>query len=450
MIEANTMPHARTLSILCSLAVASGCATYAEEDPPTEPLRSAEEEALSEQPSLSGEWYFDVLTSPNGPGQREVLFEQEGDRVIGFIESSSATGRFVGAVDGANLQFTAVLSFGGRPMAADYTATVSGDSMSGQIEYGLYGTATFVGFRGRRPTASTDEGAGLIGSARDAAIEASRVGDFFGTSEDGVLAPEMLSVAGGRFRMGNDGPAVDPAFGADYAHVHVVELSAFRLSRFLISNAQYLAFCEATDCEPPLPPRGWGDYLGLYPNHPVTNVSFDDAQAYAAWLSSLDEVTYRLPTEAEWEYAARAGTEGENYVFGDEWVMDGANTSVWRIGEIPDRDGWKVWWDDEGERLSESEPMTTRVGSFPPNDWGFYDMTGNVWEWTQDWYQADYYEDSPENDPAGPPTGDEKVLRGCSWYNKPDVCFHATRDRYAPDVRLYYNGFRVAATDGSR
>jgi formylglycine-generating enzyme required for sulfatase activity len=89
--------------------------------------------------------------------------------------------------------------------------------------------------------------------------------------------------------------------------------------------------------------------------------------------------------------------------------------------------------------------MTTRVGSFPPNDWGFYDMTGNVWEWVHDWYQADYYAVSPDKDPMGPPSGTEKVLRGCSWYNKPDVCFHATRDRYNPELRLYYNGFRVVA-----
>jgi len=444
------MPHVRTLSILCSLVIVSGCVSDTEEDSPAEQHPSAEEVAVGEQPSLSGEWYFDVLTSPNGPGQREVLFEQEGERVIGFIESSSASGRFVGAVDGENLQFTAVLSFGGQPMAADYAATVAGDSMSGVIEYGLYGTATFVGFRGRRPAEPTSDGAELVGSARDAEVEARSVGDFFGASNEGVLVPEMLPVTGGRFRMGNDGPAVDPEFAADYMHVHTVELSAFRMSRFLVTNAQYLAFCEATGCEPPLPPKGWGDYLLLYPNHPVTNVSANDAESYAAWLSSISGDTYRLPTEAEWEYAARAGTEGENFVFGDEWVIDGANISIWRIGEIPDRDGWKTWWDGEGERMSESQPMTTRVGSFPANDWGFYDMTGNVWEWTQDWYQADYYEDSPETDPAGPSTGDEKVLRGCSWYNKPDVCFHATRDRYAPDVRLYYNGFRVAATDSSR
>ncbi|MFQ5635710.1 MAG: formylglycine-generating enzyme family protein [Gammaproteobacteria bacterium] len=405
--------------------------------------------SAEEHYSLSGDWYFDVLTSPNGPGQREVLFLQEGERVIGFIESNSASGRFVGRFDGARVEFTAVLEFGGQPMAAVYEAQVDGDTMSGTIEYGLYGRATFVGFRGRRPPESGDDDMTLIGSAAEAEIDAAADGDFFGIPRGGVLTPEMIAVEGGRFRMGNDGPAVNPDYGKDFAHVHPVEVSDFRMSRFPVTNAQYLAFCEATGREPPSPPKGWGDYWHRYPNHPATNVNAADAVAYADWLSDLSGDTYRLPTEAEWEYAARAGTEGKNYVFGDDWIVDAANISIWRIGAIPDRDGWKEWWDREGDRMSKSRPMTTRVGQFPPNDWGFQDMTGNVWEWMHDWYQADYYVVSPAKDPMGPPAGDEKVLRGCSWYNKPDVCFIATRDRYAPQVRLYYNGFRVVAHDAA-
>lgn len=396
--------------------------------------------------SLSGEWYFDVLTSPNGPGKREVLFLQEDQRVIGFIDSDSASGRFVGRFDGKKLEFTAVLEFGGQPMAADYAAEVDGDRMSGTIEYGLYGKATFVGFRGRRPAAPAPADAELIGSAKTAGLDVVSVDDFFGVDNNGLLVPEMLPVTGGRFRMGNDGPAVNPDYGKDFANVHWIEVSDFRMSRFLVTNAQYLAFCAAVDREPPVPPRGWGDYLHRYPNHPVINVNAADAEAYANWLSTVSGGTFRLPTEAEWEYAARAGVDGDNYISGADWDIEGANISVWRIGRIPDRDGWKAWWNSEGERLSASEPMTTQVGRFPPNRWGFYDMAGNVWEWMHDWYQADYYAVSPPRDPMGPPAGDEKVLRGCSWYNKPDVCFIATRDRYAPDVRLYYNGFRVVST----
>jgi len=421
------MRYAGVFCLFYALALFSSGVTAAEEGP------------------LSGEWYFDVLTSPNGPGQREVLFLQEGERVIGFVDSNAASGRFVGSFDGKHLEFTAVLEFGGQPMAAVYRATVDGNRMSGTIEYGLYGQATFVGFRGRRPMAATSGDRKLVGSAREANLDVASVGDFFGVTDHGVLTPEMLAVEGGRFRMGNNGPDVNPDYGKDFALVHTVEVSPFRMSRFLVTNAQYLAFCEAIGRDPPVPPKGWGDYLHVYPNHPVTNVSAQDAEDYTNWLSKISGTAYRLPTEAEWEYAARAGIDGKNYVFGDKWDIDGANISVWRIGKIPTRDEWKAWWDSEGDRMSKSEPMTTRVGSFAPNRWGFYDMTGNLWEWMQDWYQGDYYAVSPKKDPMGPSSGDEKVLRGCSWYNKPGVCFNATRDRYAPELRLYYNGFRVVA-----
>ena len=394
------------------------------------------------QPDLSGEWYFDVQ-SQNGPGHRDVLFRQEGERVIGFIESDSASGRFVGAVHGEALEFTAVLEFGGQPMAAVYRAKLAGDSMAGTIDFGLYGRATFTGHRGRRPAAARAGETKIEGSAVTAGIVAASAGDFFGVARDGVLLPEMVVIPAGSFRMGNNGPAVKPEFGGDYSHVHLVQISAFRMSRFLVTNAQFMAFCAATKCEPPLSPKGWGDYARVYPNHPVVDVSYTDAVAYVAWLSAKTGGDYRLPTEAEWEYAARAGAGEKNFVFGDSWQVDGANTSIWRIGKLVDRDEWKAWWDRDGDRLSKSQPMTTRVGSFKPNAWGLYDMTGNVWEWTQDWYQKDYYAVSPAKDPQGPATGDEKVLRGCSWYNQPDVCFVATRDRYAPAQRLYYNGFRI-------
>lgn len=394
---------------------------------------------------LSGEWYFEVQ-SPNGPGWRELLFRQEGSRVIGFISSDSASGRFVGHLDGNELEFTAVLEFGGQPMAAVYRAKVDGDHMGGSIEYGDYGKATFSGRRGRRP-APAGPPQPIVGSAAAAGIAAAADGDRFGVLQKGVLLPEMLAIPGGRFRMGNNGPAVNPTTSEDFAYVHEVTLSPFRMSRFLVTNAQYLAFTSATRREPPLPPRGWDGYLDRYPNHPVVNVSYEDAVAYTRWLSGVTGDRYRLPTEAEWEFAARGGKDGQDYVFGDAWRVDGANTATWQIGHAITRKQWKDWWDRDGERLSRSQPMTTRVGQFPPNAFGLYDMVGNVWEWTQDWYQEDYYRVSPPKDPLGPATGAEKVLRGCSWYNQPDVCFIATRDRYAPDRRLYYTGFRVVAED---
>jgi formylglycine-generating enzyme required for sulfatase activity len=395
---------------------------------------------------LSGEWYFDV-SSPNGPGHREVLFRQEGERVIGFIESDSASGRFVGSYRGAALEFTAVLEFGGQPMAAVYRASVDGEEMSGTIDFGLYGKATFTGHRGRRPANAAAPAAGVEGSARDAGIAAAVAGDLFGVVKDGALLPEIVEIPAGRFRMGNDGPVVKPEYGEDYARVHEVEVSAFRMGRFLVTNAQYAAFASATKREPALAPKGWTDYATHYPNHPVVSVNYEDAVAYSRWLSGRTGASYRLPTEAEWEYAALGGAGPRNYVFGDAWQEKGANTATFHIGRLVTRDEWKSWWDAEGARLSKSRPMTTRVGSFAPNGYGLYDMVGNAWQWTDDWYQADYYAHSPVKDPKGPASGDEKVLRGCSWYNQPDVCLIATRDRYAPGQRLYYNGFRVVASD---
>ena len=378
------------------------------------------------------------------------MFRQEGERVIGFIESNSASGRFVGSFDGRQLVFTAVLEFGGLPFGADYEATVDGDSMRGTIDFGDYGTATFVGYRGRAPDPAQSANAEIEGLVVPGSIDAAVLNGYFGVSHDGLLVPEMLTISAGHFLMGSQKAGEALPFGDDFAHVHEVEMSGFRMSRFLVTNAQYLAYCQASGREPPESPRGWGDYLRRMPNHPVVNVSYKDAEDYTKWLATITGRKYQLPTEAEWEFAARAGTDdGRLFSWGDEWDNEAANTSTWYIGHVVDRDDWKEWWDREGQTMAKSRPMTTRVGSFKPNAWGFYDMTGNVWEWMRDWYEADYYARSPAKDPQGPLSGDEKVLRGCSWYNKPDVCFISTRDRYALDLRLYYNGFRVVAENES-
>ncbi|MBN8281216.1 MAG: hypothetical protein J0M16_11445, partial [Gammaproteobacteria bacterium] len=144
---------------------------------------------------LSGEWYFDVQ-SQNGPGKRDVLFRQEGQRVIGFIDSDAASGRFVGTLTGTALEFTAVLEFGGEPMAAVYRATVTGDRMAGTIDFGLYGKGTFTGTRGRRPAAATGASTAIEGSAREAGLAAAAAGDAFGILREGVLLPELVALPG--------------------------------------------------------------------------------------------------------------------------------------------------------------------------------------------------------------------------------------------------------------
>ena len=156
------------------------------------------------------------------------------------------------------------------------------------------------------------------------------------------------------------------------------------------------------------------------PNKPVEMVSWDDAVLFCKKLSEREDVKYRLPTEAEWEYACRAGTETE-YYWGDEM------------------DGRYAWYNIN------SEKRTHNVGQKKPNTWGLYDMSGNVWEWCSDWYGSDYYGISPEKDPQGPKDSEFRfrVLRGGSWVDLPGFCRSANRDWYYPASTDGYWGLRV-------
>src|SRR5262249_50014349 len=140
--------------------------------------------------------------------------------------------------------------------------------------------------------------------------------------------------------------------------------------------------------------------------------------------------TYRLPTEAEWEYACRAGTETPFSVdFGRSLSSAQANFDGRRpYGSAP-----------RGDFLERTSP----VGSYAPNAWGLYDVHGNVWEWCRDCYADDYYKNSPRNDPKGPATGSERVLRGGSWQNHARLCRSACRDRAGERYRSLNAGFRV-------
>jgi formylglycine-generating enzyme required for sulfatase activity len=164
---------------------------------------------------------------------------------------------------------------------------------------------------------------------------------------------------------------------------------------------------------------------------PVESVSWDDAVEFCRKLSLLAEekaagLVYRLPTEAEWEYACRAGTTTPFY-FGDE-LNEQANSSGLY-----------------GKTQEDSLGRTTTVGSYPPNAFGLSDMHGNVWEWCQDWYDGDYYESSPVDNPQGPPEGLRRVIRGGCWRYAARYCRAAFRNRDEPQDRSNYVGFRVAA-----
>jgi formylglycine-generating enzyme required for sulfatase activity len=170
-------------------------------------------------------------------------------------------------------------------------------------------------------------------------------------------------------------------------------------------------------------------------NLPVEQVSWNDAQEFIKKLNERNDVyTYRLPTEAEWEYACRAGTTTE-FAFGDSLSSEQANyDGRYPYGHSP-----------KGKFLG----RTVVAGSYQPNAWGLYDMHGNVEEWCQDWYTQDYYSQSPSADPTGPTMGSplfSRIVRGGSWENFARQSRSAYRNWFAPDHRSYQVGFRLVRT----
>jgi formylglycine-generating enzyme required for sulfatase activity len=174
--------------------------------------------------------------------------------------------------------------------------------------------------------------------------------------------------------------------------------------------------------------------------HPVVNVSWNDAVAFCQWLSKKEGKTYRLPTEAEWEYACRAGTT-TRYSSGDD------PETLATVGNVADATlGAKFPGRAHIIKASDGYAFTSPVGSFKPNAFGLYDMHGNAWQWCADRYGAEYYATSPADDPAGPDSGNDRVRRGGCWDYWPDDCRSANRYYGGPDFRSCYTGFRVART----
>jgi len=240
----------------------------------------------------------------------------------------------------------------------------------------------------------------------------SSVGSSMVREEDGMA---MLYVPAGTFQMGTE--ASDPAVEDNETPQHPVTLDGFWIDRTEVTNAQYAGCVAAGACSPPYQSSSatlesyYDD--SQYADYPVIRVTWDDAAAYCAWAGG------RLPSEAEWEYAAR-GPEAFVYPWGNDPLDEALLNYNKQIGD------------------------TTPVGSYAEGaSWvGALDMAGNVAEWVNDWYAADYYAISPAENPTGPDTGDLKAMRGGSWFNPMYLMRSAWRSRIGPDIPDPSVGFR--------
>ncbi|MBI4714868.1 MAG: formylglycine-generating enzyme family protein [Nitrospirae bacterium] len=232
----------------------------------------------------------------------------------------------------------------------------------------------------------------------------------------------MVLVRGGCYEMGDregDG-------SSDEKPVHEVCVDDF-----------YMGKTEVTQKE-------WQEVMGNNPSRvkdcdscPVDHVSWEDAKEYIARLKEKTGRSYRLPTEAEWEYAARDGGKGYKYGWGDG-APSGNIADESMKKKFPE---WAIWNGYDDGRV-----VTAPAASYAPNGLGLYDLTGNVWEWVEDWYSEGYYRESPRDDPRGPEAGEFRVLRGGSWNNKASSLRNANRDWGAPDFRFGNIGFRLVVS----
>ena len=277
----------------------------------------------------------------------------------------------------------------------------------------------------------------------------------------------QVKLSGGAFQMGD-------AFGEGYADdgelpVHRVEVSPFHVDVAAVTNAQFAAFAKATgyvtdaerfetsavfysvvsakagDVYGPVPATPWWitvrgacwrhpegplSDVAQRQNHPVVHVSWRDSAAYAEWAGK------RLPTEAEWEFAARGGLESRRFPWGDELGPGGRwRCNVWQ-GRFPNHN-----------TAEDGHVTTAPVKAYRPNGLGLWNTSGNAWEWCADWFSSDYYATSPVRDPAGPTEGTTRVMRGGSYLCHDSYCHRyrlAARSSNTPDSSSANLGFRCA------
>jgi formylglycine-generating enzyme required for sulfatase activity len=277
----------------------------------------------------------------------------------------------------------------------------------------------------------------------------------------------MVALDGGAFLMGSADSDGYPADGE--GPVHQVVLRPFLIGPLAVTNARFRAFVEATGHVTAAETFGWSFVFGgLLPDdfadtagvaaapwwrqvfgadwahpegsqsdldgredHPVVHVSWDDARAYCAWAGT------RLPTEAEWEYAARGGLEQQRFPWGADLEPDGSHRmNVWQ-GSFPAEN-----------RMDDGWYGTAPADAYPPNGYGLHNTTGNVWEWCSDWFAPEYYSSSPASDPPGADHGTHRVMRGGSYLCHDSYCNRyrvAARSGNTPDTSTGNLGFRCVA-----
>lgn len=289
------------------------------------------------------------------------------------------------------------------------------------------------------------------------------------TSVAAVDTSRMVRVPAGSFRMGTDD---DIGFAEDgEGPAREVTTNAYYTDKHAVTNAEFYEFVKETDYTTDAERYGWSyvfqDFVGpeLEPHvlngaeaapwwvgirgaywarpegpgssvedrldHPVVHVSWNDAVAYCDWADK------RLPTEAEWERAARGGKEGAVYPWGDELHPGGEHRcNIWQ-GDFPDRD-----------TAADGYHGTAPVDSFHQNEFDMYNVSGNVWEWCNDWFSSDYHVDGPREDPTGPEDGQQRVIRGGSYLCHRSYCNRyrvAARTKNTPDSSTGHIGFRCVA-----
>ncbi len=286
------------------------------------------------------------------------------------------------------------------------------------------------------------------------------------------LGMKLVLIPPGEFQMG--GPFeedVDSRFFEDNHHEHRVRITRpFYLGAQEVTLGQFLAFYRDAKYESRWKAQGKGKSSGVYRNeekrlpdkqdfydfadgethvpwkwghpsqtekHPVVGVSWNDAVAFCEWLSRKEGKTYRLPSEAEWEYACRAGT-ATRFCNGDD------EARLVEVANFADAAHLAQFLPASACALNDGFAFTAPVGKFKPNAFGLYDMHGNAAEWCRDWYDVDYFSQSPVDDPPGPGRGLFRVMRGGSWSNRWERCRSAARWTGAEWLRDCRNGFRVA------